>query len=314
MRLASYRGPNGDARSAVIVNSGGSDVVVDLNEASGGRLPASLFDLINAGDAALAEARRIAGSGAQGRPLSSVKLLAPLQRPGKLICIAGNFQKHIEEGGGQRVDKNVIVPKLFIKPSSSIIGPGDAVTLPPVAENSTDWELELAVVIGKGGRDIPYERALDHVLGYSVINDISGRSMDWNVAGRNPGGFDSFFDWLNGKWIDGFAAWGPWITTTDEVPNPSNLDMELKVNDKVWQKGNTGDMIFNFAEIISFASQFMTWEPGDVIASGTLDGTGDAAGVYLKAGDVQYGTIGHLGTLVTPVAARTSPTGLKWRA
>lgn len=314
MRLASYQGSNGEARSAVIVNSGGGDAVVDLNEASGGRLSASLFDVINGGESALAEARRIAGSGAQGRPVGSVKLLAPLQRPGKLICIAGNFQKHIEEGGGQRVDKNVIVPKLFIKPSSSIIGPGDAVVLPPVAENSTDWELELAVVIGKRGRDIPYERALDHVLGYSVINDISGRSMDWNVAGRNPGGFDSFFDWLNGKWIDGFAAWGPWITTTDDVPNPSNLDMELKVNDKVWQKGNTGEMIFNFAEIISFASQFMTWEPGDVIASGTLDGTGDAAGVYLKAGDVQYGTIGHLGTLVTPVAARTSPTGLKWRA
>ena len=181
-------------------------------------------------------------------------------------------------------------------------------TLPPVAENSTDWELELAIVIGKRGRDIPYEKALDYVVGYSVINDISGRSMDWNVEGRTPGGFDDFFDWLNGKWIDGFAALGPWITTTDEVGDPSNLDMELKVNDKVWQKGYTGDMIFNSAEIISFASQFMTWEPGDIIASGTLDGTGDAAGVYLKAGDVSghdrqsrhAHDAGH---------ARTSPTG-----
>ena len=314
MRLASYQGSNGEARSAVIVNSGGGDVVVDLNEASGGRLSASLFDVINGGESALAEARRIAGSGAQGRPVGSVKLLAPLGRPGKLICIAGNFQKHIEEGGGKRVNKDIIVPKLFIKPSSAIIGPGDPLTLPPVAEKSTDWELELAVVIGKRGRDIPYAKALDYVAGYAVINDISGRSMDWNVEGRTPGGFDEFFDWLNGKWIDGFAAWGPWITTTDDVPEPSNLAMELKVNDKVWQKGNTGEMIFNFAEIISFASQFMTWEPGDVIASGTLDGTGDAAGVYLKAGDTMHGTVGHLGTLTTPVLARTSPTGLKWRA
>ena len=263
---------------------------------------------------ALDQARAIAAGSAQGKPLSSVKLLAPIQRPGKLICIAGNFQKHIEEGGGKRVNKDIIVPKLFIKPSSAIIGPGDPLTLPPVAEKSTDWELELAVVIGKRGRDIPYAKALDYVAGYAVINDISGRSMDWNVEGRTPGGFDEFFDWLNGKWIDGFAAWGPWITTTDDVPNPSNLAMELKVNDKVWQKGNTGEMIFNFAEIISFASQFMTWEPGDVIASGTLDGTGDAAGVYLKAGDTMHGTGGHLGTLTTPVLARTSPTGLKWRA
>jgi len=314
MRLASYKGSDGSARAAVIVNRGGSDEVVDLAEASGGKLPSDVLSLLQAGDGALAQARTIAGGSAAGKPIGSVTLLAPIQRPGKLICIAGNFQKHIEEGGGARVNKDVIVPKLFIKPSSSIIGPGDAVILPPVAENSTDWELELAVVIGKRGRDIPYAQALDYVAGYSVINDISGRSMDWNVAGRDPGGFDSFFDWLNGKWIDGFAAWGPWITTTDDVPNPSDMDMELKVNEKVWQKGNTGDMIFNFAEIISFASQFMTWEPGDVIASGTLDGTGDAAGVYLKAGDVQYGTIGHLGTLVTPVAARTSPTGLTWRA
>ena len=314
MRLASYKGSDGSARAAVVVKRGRSDQVIDLNEASGGKLPSDLLALLQGGDRALARAQKIAAGKHEGKAVSKVKLLAPLARPGKLICIAGNFQKHIEEGGGKRVNKDIIVPKLFIKPSSAVIGPGESVTLPPVAENSTDWELELAVVIGKRGRDIPYERALDYVAGYSVINDISGRSMHWNVEGRNPSDWDSFFDWLNGKWIDGFAAWGPWITTTDEVPNPSDLAMELKVNEKVWQKGNTGDMIFNFAEIISFASQFMTWEPGDVIASGTLDGTGDAAGVYLKAGDVMRGTVGNLGTLVTPVKARTSPTGLKWRS
>jgi 2-keto-4-pentenoate hydratase/2-oxohepta-3-ene-1,7-dioic acid hydratase in catechol pathway len=314
MRLASYKGTDGTARAAVVVKRGRTDRVIDLNEASGGKLSSDLLTVLQGGDRALNAARKIAKGKTEGKPLGKVKLVAPLPRPGKLICIAGNFQKHIEEGGGKRVNKDIIVPKLFIKPSSSIIGPGAAVTLPPVAEHSTDWELELAVVIGKRGRDIPIDKALDHVAGYSVINDISGRSMHWNVEGRNPSDWDSFFDWLNGKWIDGFAAWGPWITTTDDVPNPSNLAMELKVNEKVWQKGNTGDMIFNFAEIISFASQFMTWEPGDVIASGTLDGTGDAAGVYLKAGDVMYGTVGNLGTLVTPVKGRTSPTGLKWRS
>jgi len=314
MRLASYKGSDGSARSAVVVSRNGSDEVIDLNEASGGKLHSSLIHILRGGSAALDQVRQIAGSSAAGKPLSSVTLTAPLTKPGKLICIAGNFQKHIEEGGGKRVNKDIITPKLFIKPTSAILGPNEPLVLPPVAENSTDWELELGIVMGKTGRDIPYEKALDYVAGYTVYNDISGRSMDWNVEGRNPSDWDSFFDWLNGKWIDGFAAFGPWITTADEVKDPYNLDMELKVNDKVWQKGSTADMIFNAAEIISFASQFMTWEPGDIIAGGTLDGTGDAAGVYVKAGDVMSGTVGNLGTLVTPVVARTSPTGLKWRA
>src|SRR3990172_2203594 len=215
MRLASYRGSDGSARAAVVVNRKGQDQVIDLHDASGGKLPSDVLTLLNQGDAALEAARKIAAGRKPGTPVSKVQLLAPIQRPGKLICIAGNFQKHIEEGGGKRVNKDIITPKLFIKPSSSIIGPGEAVTLPPVAENSTDWELELAVVIGKRGRDIPISKALDYVAGYAVINDISGRSMDWNVEGRKPSDWDSFFDWLNGKWIDGFAAWGPWITTAD---------------------------------------------------------------------------------------------------
>lgn len=313
MRLATYQGSDGP-RAAVVVNRNGADQVIDLADASGGKLHHSLIHILRGGDAALEQVRQIAASSSQGKPLSSVRLLAPLPKPGKIICIAGNFQKHIEEGGGKRVNKDVIVPKLFIKPSTAVIGPGEPVVLPPVAENSTDWELELGIVMGRTGRDIPYEKALDHVVGYTVFNDISGRSMDWNVEARNPSDWDSFFDWLNGKWIDGFAAFGPWITTRDEAGDPYNLDMELRVNDKVWQKGSTADMIFNAAEIISFASQFMTWEPGDIIAGGTLDGTGDAAGVYVKAGDVMTGVVGNLGTLVTPVAARTSPTGLKWRA
>ena len=202
------------------------------------------------------------------------------------------------------MDQTKIVPKLFIKPSSAIIGPGEAVELPSVSD-ALDWELELAIVIGTAGRDIPVERARDHIAGYSVINDISARSMEWGVAGREPGGFDSFFDWLNGKWGDGFAAWGPWITTTDSVsPDPNDLEMTLKVNDRVWQHGSTADMIFSPEEIIAFASRFMTLEPGDVIAGGTLDGTGDAASTYLKAGDVMDGSIGGLGSLVTPVVAR----------
>jgi 2-keto-4-pentenoate hydratase/2-oxohepta-3-ene-1,7-dioic acid hydratase in catechol pathway len=307
MRLASYRGPDGAARSAVVLGSNGDERIIDLAEGSSGRVPTGdLLALLEAGPDTLAAAREVEAGAGEGKPLASVELLAPIRRPGKILAVAGNFQAHIEEGGGARVDKTKIVPKLFIKPSSAVIGSGEAVALPTVSD-ALDWELELAIVIGTRGRDIPVEKARDHICGYSVINDISARRMQWGVEGREPKGFDEFFDWLNGKWGDGFAAWGPWITTTDSVrPDPNQLEMTLKVNDKVWQHGSTADMIFSPEEIIAFASRFMTLEPGDVIAGGTLDGTGDAAGVYLKAGDVMQGTIGELGTLVTPVvAART---------
>jgi 2-keto-4-pentenoate hydratase/2-oxohepta-3-ene-1,7-dioic acid hydratase in catechol pathway len=304
MRLATYRGPNGTPRSAVVLGAAGSERIVDLVDGSGGRVPAGdLLSLLEAGVDALGAAREVEAAGGRGVPLSSVTLLAPIRRPGKLLAVAGNFQAHIEEGGGKRVDKMKIVPKLFIKPSSSIIGPGEAVALPSVS-NALDWELELAIVIGTRGRDIPLAKAREHIAGYSVINDISARAMQWGVAGREPGGFDDFFDWLNGKWGDGFAAWGPWITTTESVkPDPNALEMTLKVNDKIWQHGSTSDMIFSPEELIAFASRWMTLEPGDVIAGGTLDGTGDASGVYLKAGDVMDGSIGDLGTLITPVVA-----------
>ena len=304
MRLATFRGPDGQPRVGAVTGDAGNETIVDV---SGGR-SGDLLMLLQAGPAALDAARATADAGG-GQPLTSVELLAPIRRPGKLLAVAGNFQAHIEEGGGQRVDKTKIVPKLFIKPSSSIIGPGEPVELPTVS-NALDWELELAIVIGTAGRDIPLERARDHIAGYSVINDISARSMQWGVEGREPGGFDDFFDWLNGKWGDGFAAWGPYITTTDSVkPDPNELEMTLTVNGKTWQHGSTSDMIFSPEEIIAFASRWMTLEPGDVIAGGTLDGTGDAAGVYLNAGDVMEGTIGDLGTLVTPVVAASNGRG-----
>ena len=243
-------------------------------EATGGSVPAATFS-------AWERVRRTRRGPCRSRPGAGGGRWATSSsshhRATGQLAVAGNFQAHIEEGGGQRVDKTKIVPKLFIKPSSAIIGPGEAVTLPSVS-NALDWELELAIVIGTRGRDIPLAKARDYIGGYSVINDISARSMQWGVPGREPSGFDDFFDWLNGQWGDGFAALGPWITTTDSVsPDPNQLEMTLKVNDKVWQHGSTADMIFSPEEIIAFASRFMTLEPGDVIAGGTLDGTGDAA-------------------------------------
>jgi 2-keto-4-pentenoate hydratase/2-oxohepta-3-ene-1,7-dioic acid hydratase in catechol pathway len=225
-----------------------------------------------------------------------------MARPPKILAAAGNYQAHIVEGGAKPVDKSVIVPKLFMKPSSAVIAPGAPVPLSTVS-NTVDWELELAVIIGRRGRDIPVERALDHVAGYTVINDISARTAEWGVAGRDPGEWDLFFDWLNGKWGDGYAPMGPWLVTTDDIPDPQALRMRLDVNGKTFQDAVTEDMIFSSAELIAFASRFMTLEPGDTFATGTPSGVGDSTGTYLKEGDVMEGWIEQIGTLVTPVSA-----------
>ncbi len=164
-----------------------------------------------------------------------------------------------------------------------------------------DWELELGVVIGRGGRDIPLSAAMDHVLGYTIINDVSARSMAWGLADRESTNWDGFFDWLNGKWPDGFAPSGPWIVTADEIDDPHDLALELRVNDTVRQSGSTAEMLFRTDEIIAFASRFMMLEPGDLIATGTPAGVGDTTKTYLRAGDVMTGTIAGLGSLRTPV-------------
>jgi 2-keto-4-pentenoate hydratase/2-oxohepta-3-ene-1,7-dioic acid hydratase in catechol pathway len=303
MRLASYRGPDGAPRTAAVVGDEGDERIVDLFDASGGRVPAGdLLSLLEAGPEALDAARSASARASASRPLDSIQLLAPMARPPKILAAAGNYQAHIVEGGAQPVDKTVIVPKLFMKPSSAVIAPGAPVPISTVS-NTLDWELELAVVIGRRGRDIPVERALDYVAGYTVINDISARTAEWGVAGRSPGEWDLFFDWLNGKWGDGYAPMGPWLVTTDEIPDPQALRMRLDVNGKTFQDAVTADMIFSSAELIAFASRFMTLEPGDTFATGTPSGVGDSTGTYLKEGDVMEGWIEKIGTLITPVTA-----------
>jgi 2-keto-4-pentenoate hydratase/2-oxohepta-3-ene-1,7-dioic acid hydratase in catechol pathway len=300
MRLAAYKGADGSTRSAVVVGDAGSERLIDLG-------PGDLLPLLEAGEPALTKAREAARTASGGVPLSSVTLLAPLARPPKLLAAAGNYQAHIEEGGAKRVDKTVIVPKLFLKPSSSVTGPGAPIPLPTTSK-TTDWELELAVIIGRRGRNIPVEKALDYVAGYSIINDVSARTAEWGVAGRNPGEWELFFDWLNGKWPDGFAPIGPWIVTADEIPDPQKLHMTLKVNGTTRQDAMTEDMIFSSAELIAFASRFMTLEPGDTFATGTPSGVGDASGTYLKEGDVVECWVEGIGTLTNPVGPSVTQT------
>jgi 2-keto-4-pentenoate hydratase/2-oxohepta-3-ene-1,7-dioic acid hydratase in catechol pathway len=286
MRLVSFA-IHGEMRHGVLRD----DHVVDLGTGD-------LLDLIEAGPVGLTRARQATGP---QLPIAQVKLLAPLRRPPKLLALAANYQDHITESGAPRVDKNRIVPKLFLKPSSAIIGPDEPLWLPSVS-HETDWELELAVVIGTRCRNASVEQALSHVFGYTIANDVSARSADWGVA-REDNRWNDFFDWLNGKWPDGFAPLGPYVLTADEVPDPQVLDMRLTVNGEQKQHSNTREMIFGVAETIAFASRFMTLEPGDVIEMGTPSGVGATTGTYLKAGDVMEAWIEKLGTLRTPVVA-----------
>jgi 2-keto-4-pentenoate hydratase/2-oxohepta-3-ene-1,7-dioic acid hydratase in catechol pathway len=257
-----------------------------------------LLELIEAGPRGLDSARVASGP---EHALSSVRLLSPLRRPPKILALARNYQDHITEGGGQPVDKTRVVPKLFLKPSSAIIGPDEPVCLPTVS-HTTDWEVELAVVIGRRCRNVSEAQALECVFGYTVANDISARTTEWGVE-RDADQWNEFFDWLNGKWPDGFAPLGPYILTADEVPDPQSLDLALYLNGERKQHSNTREMISTVAETIAFASRFMTLEPGDVIETGTPSGVGATTGTYVKAGDVMEATIEKLGTLRTPVRA-----------
>lgn len=284
MKLVTFRSPEGICHGVLR-----DEQVVDLGAGD-------LLGMIEAGGAALERARNATGS---TYALSQVQLLSPVARPPKLLALARNYQDHITEGGGTPVDKSRIVPKLFLKPSSAIIGPDEPICLPTVS-HQTDWEVELAVVIGQRCRNVPVERALEVVYGYTVANDVSARTTDWGVE-RDPDRWDEFFDWLSGKWPDGFAPLGPYVLTADEMPDPQGLELKLSLNGEVKQHSNTREMISTVAETIAFASRFMTLEPGDIIETGTPSGVGATTGTYVKAGDVMEAWIERLGTLRTPV-------------
>jgi 2-keto-4-pentenoate hydratase/2-oxohepta-3-ene-1,7-dioic acid hydratase in catechol pathway len=285
MRLVTFRTDSG-IRHGILNGEPGAGSITDLGAGD-------LLTLIEAGSPVSAD------PGATTFDAGAVQLLAPIARPPKLLALARNYQDHITEGGGQPVDKNRIVPKLFLKPSSAIVGPDAALRLPTVS-STTDWEVELAVVIGRRCRNVSLEDALGNVFGYTIANDVSARTTDWGVE-RDPDVWNDFFDWLCGKWPDGFAPLGPYVLTADEVPDPQALSLSLTLNGEVKQHSNTREMISTVAETIAFASRFMTLEPGDVIETGTPSGVGATTGTYVKSGDVMEARIDRLGVLRTPV-------------
>ncbi len=307
MKLATYLHANEPTVGAVL-----EDQIYDLAaclQASGQGDPSlatSMLRLLAAGEAGLASAQA-ALTWAQlhdttlAQPLTATTLLAPIPCPGKLLCLAGNYASHIQEGGGTYIGKEKMIPRFFSKPCTSIIGTNDTVRIPPSVAWA-DWELELAVVIGKAGRDIAVADAANHIGGYTVFNDISGRELAFRATLPLQEG-DWFFDWQVGKWLDTFGPMGPWLTTADEVPHPDRLAMKLWHNGTLHQDASTGQMIFSPAEAIAFISQFITLEPGDVIATGTPAGVGLTKKIKLQPGDRIKGEIEGLGVLENSVAA-----------
>jgi 2-keto-4-pentenoate hydratase/2-oxohepta-3-ene-1,7-dioic acid hydratase in catechol pathway len=231
----------------------------------------------------------------------SVKLLVPNPNPSKLLLLAGNYSKHIEEGGGKATERAQTFPYVFMKPPlTTLTHPGDPVRIPEVSPDHIDWELELGVVIGRTCKNVKEADALSYVAGYTVVNDISDRQFKPN-PGRTKRDKDGFFDWLHGKWHDTFCPMGPCVLPADELADPQSLHMTLKVNGQIEQDGSTAEMVFPVAAIIEFLSSFVTLVPGDIISTGTTSGVGSAKNKFLKRGDWLEATIERIGTLRNPV-------------
>ncbi len=300
MRLVSFR-TRQDIHFGVVIGGDVADLVENPHAAGilKARNPRSVLELLFLGEEALEAAARVAKRSHRGgesvRKLRDVRLAAPIPRPGKLLALAGNYGEHLRESGHEWAEKALITPRLFVKPVTSVTGPCDPIVYPKNA-NKIDWEGELGVVIGKAARFVKAKHAMGHVAGYLVVDDVSERSLKVE-KGRQAREGDKWFDWLNGKWFDTFAPMGPALVTKDEVPDPHALRLTTKVNGEVKQDASTGQMIFSVAELIEWASRWMTLEPGDVISTGTPSGVGSASGTFLKPGDVVEVEIEKIGKI-----------------
>jgi 2-keto-4-pentenoate hydratase/2-oxohepta-3-ene-1,7-dioic acid hydratase in catechol pathway len=268
--------------------------------------PRSVKEILQRGPACLAKLAELADLGHDLMPLDSVKLLAPIPRPGKVLALAGNYVEHIKEAGLKLglsdSPRKTTVPRPFLMPATAVIGTNEQIPWPAYSE-TIDYEIELAVVIGQKARAIMPSQAPEKIAGYTIVNDVSARSVTFkNNRAERP--WDEFYDWLNGKWADGFCPMGPFLLTTDEIEDAQDIDMTLTVNGEIRQKANTSQMIHTVADIVSFLSYIMTLEPGDVIATGTPSGVGFATGNYLQAGDRIEATIENLGTLTNTLGPR----------
>jgi len=249
--------------------------------------PATLLEAIQAGKPALARIRGIADAPAAAAiPLADVRLRAPIPAPPKLLGLAVNYAEHhreLERGADLPAEpRRDTTPRPFLMPATAVADPGAVIPWCDFSRD-IDHEIELAVVIGRTARRIAPTDAAACIAGYTIANDISARTVT-HSAGRAKRPKDDFFDWLHGKWADGFCPLGPWLVTPGEIGDPQDLDLELRVDGEVRQKSNTRNMIFSVWQLVSFCSHLMTLVPGDVIATGTPSGVGIATGKLLTAG------------------------------
>ena len=287
MKLVTYKPRASSAQLGAIVDNR----VVNLAEASGGALPNDMRAFLELGEEGLKVARRVATKEAaqeSGVALGDVKLLAPVTNPNKVIAIGLNYLDHIRESNAQTPK----IPIMFTKYTTSIIGDGDAIHWDPNETAKVDWEVELAVVIGKRAYRISEESVFDYVVGYTVCNDVSARDLQSERGDQ----------WIRGKSLDTFCPLGPCIVTKDEIADPHNLKLRTIVNGQTMQDSNTSELLFKIPHLVSYLSRAFTLLPGDVIITGTPPGVGmgKKPPIFLKHGDVVSVEIDGIGKLTNP--------------
>lgn len=270
-----------------------------LNAPEAREAPALLTDmltLIASGPRALDRIRELTRQAPDeaALPLSAARLLAPIPRPAKnIFCVGRNYAEHATESfratGERAPDSPPATPNFFTKAVTSVIGPFDSIPFDASISAELDWEVELGVILGGGGRRISRENALNHVFGYTVINDVSARDLQ-----HAPGA-----QWFYGKSLDGCCPMGPWIVTVDDIPDPSQLLLTLSVNGVMKQQDTAASMMFDPAALIAYLSRAISLEPGDIIATGTPAGVGYARDPkeFLRPGDVMHSSVSVIGSM-----------------
>lgn len=297
-KILSFVSGDGGVRAGVLVG----DAVHDAAALTGNARYATVLGILEDWDAAQATLAEAVKSPGLGAPLASVVLRAPILYPGQIYAAGANYQDHIDEmvrqgaaPAGPNAKQAGGRPWHFVKVArSGVVGPGSVLPLPSYSA-MVDWEIELAVVIGKAATNVPVERAMDYVAGYTIANDLSAR--DFVVRSTAPPGSPFHFDWIGAKNFDGACPMGPWITLAADVPDPMNLSMKLWIDDAIVQDSSTRHMIFDIAEQIAELSARVTLYPGDVILTGTPDGVGMGRNVFLRPGQQLRLWIEHLGEL-----------------
>lgn len=310
MKIANYKWKDKEIRTGAVIG----DYIVDLNRAyeryleyssdplsyeiAQVEVSSNIHSFINGGMKVVQKAQKALDFLQSKQALKAdqwlifdrkdVSLKAPLNKPGKIICVGHNYREHILEMGREIPS----TPVIFAKFANTIIGPEDDIPKFDALSDQYDYEAEFAFVVGKKARFVSKKDALDHVFGYTIANDVSVRDLQKRTV-----------EWLQGKTVEGTLPLGPWIVTSDELNNPSGLTVELKVNGETRQKSNTANLVFDVPFLVEFLSNLMTLEPGDLILTGTPGGVGVARNpqVFLQDGDVVTISIDQIGVLENKV-------------